>query len=119
MIHTVNHNVTTAEGAQRNIIIEPVLTHTSSTDLEVTGLYKLYKGGDIAEATLFEVQNIAPEIGESIPLLDDKNNPDYLGQIEFKHDDNPVDWYYSEGILSLYEQRQVVEFIRNTNVDLK
>ena len=111
MIHTVNHNVTGDNGTQRNIIIEPVLHQSTGHRLNATGLYKLYKGDD-GEAILFEIQEIAPEIGESKPLLDDKKNPDYLGQIRFENDSK---WHYSEGPLSDYEQQQVVEFIQNTN----
>lgn len=114
MIHTVNHNVTGDNGAQRNIIIEPVLHQSTNHELNATGLYKLYKGGTDGEAILFEIQEIAPEIGESKPLLDDNKNPDYLGQIRF---DGSIasKWHYSEGPLSHYEQQQVVEFIQNTN----
>ena len=114
MIHTVNHSVTGDNGTQRNIIIEPVLHQSAQHQLNGTGLYKLYKGGDEGEVTLFEIQAIAPEIGESAPLLDDKKNPDYLGQIQFNGDTNSA-WDYSEGVLSSYEQQQVVEFIQNTN----
>ena len=114
MIHTVNHSVTNDNGVQHNIIIEPVLSQSAGHELHSSGLYKLYKGGDEGEATLFEIQEIAPEIGESKPLLDDKKNPDYLGQIQFNGDSNSK-WHYSEGVLSAYEQQQVVEFILNTN----
>jgi hypothetical protein len=114
MIHTVNHNVTGDNGTQRNIIIEPVLHQTANHELNTTGLYKLYKGGNDGEAILFEIQEIAPEIGESKPQLDDKKNPDYLGQIQFEGNSTSV-WHYSEGILSKYEQEQIVEFIQNTN----
>ncbi len=113
MIHTVN-NVTGDNGTQRNIIIEPVLHQSANHELNSTGLYKLYKGGADGEAILFEVQEIAPEIGESKPLLDDKKNPDYLGQIQFEGDVTSK-WHYSEGTLSDYEQQQVVDFIQNTN----
>ncbi|AYL95616.1 hypothetical protein [Mucilaginibacter celer] len=112
MIHTVNHSVTNDNGVQQNIIIEPVLHQSAGHELNSTGLYKLYKGGSEGEVTLFELQPIAPEIGESVPLLDDKKNPDYLGQIQFN---NNSEWQYSEGVLSVYEQQQVVEFIKNTN----
>ncbi|QTE38227.1 hypothetical protein J3L18_03905 [Mucilaginibacter gossypii] len=114
MIHTVNHNVTGDNGTQRNIIIEPVLHQSTNHELNATGLYKLYKGGADGEATLFEIQEIAPEIGESKPLLDDNKNPDYLGQIRFEGDVTSK-WHYSEGTLSNNEQQQVVEFIQNTN----
>ncbi|UOE46497.1 hypothetical protein MTO98_19025 [Mucilaginibacter sp. SMC90] len=114
MIHTVNHNVTGDNGTQRNIIIEPVLHQSTDHQLNATGLYKLYKGGNDGEAVLFEIQEIAPEIGESKPLLDDKKNPDYLGQIRFEGEITSK-WHYSEGSLSHYEQQQVVEFIQNTN----
>lgn len=114
MIHTVNHNVTSDNGTQRNIIIEPVLHQSINHELNATGLYKLYKGGADGEATLFEIQEIAPEIGESKPLLDDNKNPDYLGQIRFEGDVTSK-WHYSEGTLSDYEQQQVVDFIQNTN----
>jgi hypothetical protein len=112
MIHTVNHSVTNDNGTQQNIIIEPVLHQSADHELNGTGLYKLYKGGSEGEATLFELQPIAPEIGDSVPLLDDKKNPDYLGQIQFTDGSK---WHYSEGVLSSYEQQQVVEFIQNTN----
>lgn len=112
MIQTVNHNVTDDNGVQHNVIIEPVLHQSTDQQLSGTGLYKLYKGGDEAETTLFEVQPIAPEIGENIQPLDDKKNPDYLGQIQFN---GGSAWQYSEGVLSDYQQQQVVEFIQNTN----
>jgi hypothetical protein len=111
MIHTVNHNVTGDNGVHRNIIIEPVLHQSVNHELNATGLYKLYNGNADGEAILFEIQEIAPEIGESKPLLDDKRNPDYLGQILFDADSN---WHYSEGLLSPDEQQQVVDFIQNT-----
>lgn len=114
MIHTVNHNVTDDSGSQRKIIIEPVLHQTANHQLTGNGLYKLYKGGAEGEAALFEIQEIAPEIGESKPLLDDKKNPDYLGQIQFEGN-NSSEWLYSEGVLSAYEQQQVVDFIQSTS----
>ncbi|MEO3404809.1 hypothetical protein AAFN85_12960 [Mucilaginibacter sp. CAU 1740] len=114
MIHTVNHSVTNNNGSQQNIIIEPVLHQSASHELNSTGLYKLYKAGDKGEAILFEIQPIAPEIGESAPLVDDKKNPVYLGQISFKGDKHS-EWHYSEGGLSVDEQQQLVDFIQNTN----
>jgi hypothetical protein len=113
MTHTVNHIITGNNGTQRNIIIEPVLHQSLNHELNATGLYKLYNGSADGEAILFEIQEIAPEIGESKPLLDDKKNPDYLGQILFDSD-AVSKWQYSEGHLSPDEQQQVVDFIQNT-----
>lgn len=112
MINTINHHVTDNNGVQHHVIIEPVLHQLTYNQLMDTGLYKLYKGGDEAETTIFEVQPIAPEIGENVQPLDDNKNPDYLGQIRFTGDS---DWHYSEGFLSVYEQEQLVEFIRSAN----
>jgi hypothetical protein len=45
-------------------------------------------------------------------MVDDKNNPGFLGRITFENDDS--EWHYSGGKLPAYEQEQIVAFIKNS-----
>jgi hypothetical protein len=111
MTNTVNYYIKKDNGTTINIIIEPVLTQAANNHLNFTGVYALYKGNDHGEARLLEMQEIAPEIGESYPLVDDAKNPDFLGRLTYNS--NKLKWEYTGGSLSPSEQHQIVEFIQN------
>lgn len=113
MIRTVSHSVKKDDGIERNIIIEPVLTQSASNGLDFTGVYTLYKDSNAGEYHLLDIQEIAPEIGESKPLLDDKKNPDFLGRIVFKGDSS--NWEYTGGTLSANEQQQLITYIQSAD----
>ncbi|MGF7037370.1 hypothetical protein [Mucilaginibacter lappiensis] len=113
MTRTISQSIKKDNGTTRNIIIEPVMTQSANDKLDLTGIYTLYKDTDKQKMDLLEIQEIAPEIGESKPLLDDKNNPDFLGQIIFKNDGS--EWQYIKGSLSINELEQIVSFIQNTH----
>ncbi|WP_184549185.1 hypothetical protein [Mucilaginibacter sp. FT3.2] len=110
MPHTVSRYINTDDGTTRNILIEPVLTQASNSHLEFTGVYTIYKGNDHGEAHLLELQEIAPEIGESLPLTEDVRNPDFLGRLTYNNQRSK--WEYTGGKLSAKEQGQIVEFIQ-------
>jgi hypothetical protein len=112
MIRIVSHSIKKQNGASINIIIEPVLSQAVNNELNFTGVYTLYKDTDKKETDLLDIQEIAPEIGESKPMVDDKNNPGFLGRITFENDDS--EWHYSGGKLPAYEQEQIVAFIKNS-----
>lgn len=112
MNSTISHNVRKDDGTTRNVIIEPVLALSANDQLNFTGVYTLYKDTHKKGSDLLAIQEIAPEIGESRPLLDDKNNPDFLGQLIFKNDAR--EWQYAKGSLPVNELEQIVSFIKDS-----
>lgn len=111
MTNTVNYYIKKDNGAALNIIIEPVLTQAANNHRDFTGVYALYKGNDHGEAQLLELQDIAPEIGDSLPLLDNVKNPDFLGRLTYNA--IKLKWEYTGGTLSAKEQEQIVAFIQS------
>jgi hypothetical protein len=111
MTRTISYSIKKDDGTVKNIIIEPVLTQSANNELNTTGVYTLYKDTDQKETDLLDIQEIAPEIGESKPLIDDKNNPGFLGQLTFKSDD--TEWQYTKGSLPANELDQIVAFIQS------
>jgi len=112
MPRTVSYQINNDNGNPINIIIEPVQTQAANNRLDFTGVYTLYKGDGHGEVHLLEIQEIAPEIGDSLPLADDVMNPDFLGR--FTYNNNKSKWEYTGGPLSVNEQAQVVAFIQST-----
>ncbi|MDN3548082.1 hypothetical protein [Mucilaginibacter aquaedulcis] len=112
MIRIVSHSIKKENGANINVIIEPVLSQAVNNELNFTGVYTLYKDSEKKGTDLLDIQEIAPEIGESKPLIDDKYNPGFLGRITFENDDS--EWHYSGGKLPPFEQEQIVAFIKNS-----
>jgi hypothetical protein len=112
MPHTVSYNINTDNGTTRNIIIEPVQTQAANNHLDFTGVYAIYNGNNHGEAHLLELQEIAPEIGDSLPLLDDIKNPDFLGRLTYNNDTSK--WEYTGGPLSAAEQDQIIAFIQSS-----
>ncbi|SDD22657.1 hypothetical protein SAMN05216464_101131 [Mucilaginibacter pineti] len=113
MIRTVSHSIKKDNGTATNIIIEPVLTQSASNGLDFTGVYTLYKDTDAHEYHLLDIQEIAPEIGDSLPLVDDKKNPDFLGRIVIKGDNS--NWEYTGGTLTPDEQSQLISYIQSAD----
>ena len=111
MTNTVNHYIKKDDGTTINIIIEPVLTQAANNHLNFTGVYAIYKGNDHGDVHLLEIQEIAPEIGESYPLIDNAKNPDFLGRLTYNN--SKLKWEYTGGSLSANEQHQIVEFIQS------
>jgi hypothetical protein len=111
MPHTLSHNINTKTGKILNIIIEPVQTQSGNGGLDFTGVYAIYKGNDHGEAHLIELQEIAPEIGDSLPLLEDAQNPEFLGRLTYNG--NQSKWEYTGGKLTTDEQQQIVTFIQS------
>ncbi|WP_183559348.1 hypothetical protein [Mucilaginibacter sp. SP1R1] len=113
MTRTVSYSIKKDTGSIINIIIEPVLTQSDHGTLSFTGVYTLYKDTDKKDKDLLDIQEIAPEIGESKPLLDDKNNPDFAGQLTLNTAGS--EWIYTSGdkgvVLSVNEQKQIIAFI--------
>ncbi|MDN5288932.1 MAG: hypothetical protein JWR38_5206 [Mucilaginibacter sp.] len=112
MNRTISHNVKKDDGTTRNVIIEPVLAQSTNDQLSFTGVYTLYKDNHKKGTNLLDIQEIAPEIGDSNPLLDDKSNPDFLGQLTFKDDGS--EWQYVKGSLPTGELEQIVSFIKGS-----
>ncbi|MCR8559772.1 hypothetical protein KXD93_19130 [Mucilaginibacter sp. BJC16-A38] len=92
------------DGTKRYIIIEPILEKYEK-GLRNTGTYKLFKDGFGEESTLFTepLETTDPNTD-----LADNLNPDYLGKITF---DGQSHWHYSDGLLSLDEQKQAATCI--------
>jgi hypothetical protein len=112
MNRIISHNIKKDDGSTRSVIIEPVLALSTNDQLSFTGVYALYVDTHKKSSNLLDIQEIAPEIGESKPLLDDKNNPDFLGQLTFKDEDS--EWQYTKGSLPVDELEQIVSFIKNS-----
>ncbi|WDF80465.1 hypothetical protein ACFGVS_07075 [Mucilaginibacter sp. AW1-7] len=112
MPRTVSYQINKDNGSPISIIIEPVQTQSSNNSLDFTGVYALYKGDSHGVAHLLELQEIAPEIGDSLPLVEDVLNPAFLGRLTY--DNNKLKWDYTGGPLSANEQAQVVAFIQST-----
>ncbi len=111
MPRTVSYNINTDQNKTLNVIIEPIQTQSKNNHLDFTGVYAIYKGNDHGEAHLIELQEIAPEIGDSLPLLDDVKNPDFLGRLTYNSSKSK--WEYTGGSLSSAEQEQVISFIQS------
>jgi len=113
MPHTVSYNISRNDGTTRSVLIEPVLTQSKDNNVDFTGVYTIYEGNEQGAAHLLEIQAIAPEVGESLPLLDDNRNPEFLGRVIFNK--NASRWEYTGGALSDSEQNQVIQFVQSGN----
>ncbi len=111
MPHTVSHHIITDAGNTSSIIIEPIQTLSGNPNPGFTGVYILYKDNGKGESHLLDLQPIAPEIGDSIPIMADEANPEFLGRLTFNQKDEK--WEYTGGQLSPNERDQVVEFVKN------
>jgi len=67
--------------------------------------YQLYQS-DQAGHLHFTTTGIAPEIGDNTPVLQDKDNPDHLGEYALT---DAGDWTYTGNHLSSNEQAQLKE----------
>jgi hypothetical protein len=111
MPHTISHNIIKDNGSTSNIIIEPIQTLSGNPNPGFTGVYILYKDNGKGESHLLDLQPIAPEIGDSDPIITDEANPEFLGRLTFNHRNEK--WEYTGGQLSAKERDQVVEFVQN------
>lgn len=105
MINPVYFSIDQPNGAVRDIIIEPVLEKAGDA-IKSTGYYKLYKTSIDNQSALFTEKL---EIDEKQDGLQDKDNPDYLGQMNLADERK---WQYAGDLLDVEEQRQVAEYIR-------
>ncbi len=108
MINPGQLSLTTPDGTNRNIIIEPML-EKDEQGLRGTGVYKLYKDAFGEESSLFTEPLEAGETNDDLP---DSKNPDFLGTLTFT---TSLNWQYEGDLLSVDEQNQVVEYIQSDN----
>ena len=112
MTQTENCTIKKDNGTTINVTIEPVLTQAVNGNLNFTGVYTLYEGGNEVVSTLLDLQEIAPETGESMPLVEDNNNPVFLGRLTYNDDISSLK--YTGGLLSVKEQEQIIKFIQSS-----
>ena len=105
MLNPANIKIMKDDGTERAVLIAPVL-NKQPDGLTNTGVYKIYKTDD--DETFFTEPLL---IGTSAPTLDDRSNPDYLGDFIFSAD--KTYWNYNGDLLSPTEQQQVANFIKN------
>jgi hypothetical protein len=106
MINPVQTSVTQPDGTDRYLIIEPVIEKMDGDGLQATGMYKIYKDAFGDETHLFTEP---AELTATENHLPDESNPDYLGTLQISDDRNFV---YAGDLLSIQEQRELVEIIQ-------
>ena len=104
MLNPVNIKLMKDDGADRAVIIEPVLTNETG-ELKNTGVYKIYKSDD--DESFFTEPLL---VDSTSSTLADNDNPDYLGTLTLGTDNT---WNYDGNLLSRSEQEQVAEHIKN------
>jgi hypothetical protein len=107
MLNPVTIKLMKDDGTERAILIEPLLDKQAS-GLVNTGVYKIYKSDD--DETFFTEPLLISTI---TPTRDDSSNPDYLGDLIFSAD--KANWNYNGDLLSLTEQQQVADYIKNVS----
>lgn len=106
MINPAIIQIAHPDGANWNIIIEPVLKRSNREPVDVH-CYKLYKSSADNQSTLSTEPR---ELDEKNDDLDDSKNPDYLGQIK---PGNGNSLNYDGNLLNDDQQKQVINFIQN------
>lgn len=104
MLNPVNIKLMKDDGADRAVIIEPVLINETG-ELKNTGVYKIYKSDD--DESFFTEPLL---VNSTSSTLADNDNPDYLGTLTLGADNS---WNYDGNLLGRYEQEQVAEHIKN------
>src|ERR1700744_1179012 len=105
MINAVQTTIPQADGSDRQVIIEPVITKDDEGRYGSTGAYKIYKDAFGDEPHLFTE---AAAFGEEKNDLPDEQNPDYLGKFVF---DKGALKHFDGQVLSLAEQAYLAVFI--------
>lgn len=105
MLNPVNISLTKDDGNTRAIIIEPLLARQGDS-MKNTGAYKVFKTTD---DELFFTEPLLMDKTSS--NINDNDNPDYLGVFNFNEDLSL--WNYNGNLLSVNEQQQVADYIKN------
>ena len=105
MLNPVNIKLMKDDGSERAVLIEPIL-NKQADGLKNTGVYKIYKTED--DESFFTEPLL---MDETASTLDDRDNPDYLGDLVFNPD--KTTWNYNGNLLTTIEQQQVADYIRN------
>ncbi|MBD1364229.1 hypothetical protein IDJ77_10450 [Mucilaginibacter sp. ZT4R22] len=109
---TINHlnipslSIITDKGRTLNVYFEPM--NATLADCENCPVYAIYRAKDKNDS-IFNHLSIPGEIGDNIPGLDNINQKDYLGEINFTASGQ---WEYDGEKLSILEQQQVAEHIQ-------
>lgn len=106
MINPAIIQIAHSDGANWNIIVEPVLKRSNREPVDVH-CYKLYKSSADNQSALSTEPLELDEVNDD---LDDSKNPDYLGQIKPGPGRN---LYYEGNLLTAEQQKQVISYIQN------